>query len=69
MKIKCEKCDQFDYKGSFSNGDHDCISLLKDAISLIQGPSTDRCEDEVDVKSTARLRSGDQRPRALEDFK
>ena len=65
MKIKCEKCDQIDTRGSFQNNQHDCISLLKDAIQQIQS-TTDR--DSTGAKSTRRLRSGDQRPRALDDY-
>ena len=65
VKIKCEKCDQVDTRGSFQNNKHDCISLLKDAIQQIQS-TTDR--DSTGAKSTRRLRSGDQRPRALDDY-
>ena len=65
VKIKCEKCDQVDIRRSFENNEHDCISLLKDAIQLIQS-STDR--ESTGNKSTRRMRSGDQRPRAMEDY-
>ena len=63
LQIKCEKCDQYDFQISYKMGQHDCISLLKEAINLV----SDR--NEENIKSSGRNRSGDQRPRALEDFK
>jgi len=31
-KVKCDKCDQEDFRAQFLSGEHDCISLLKSAI-------------------------------------
>ena len=36
VETKCEKCDQIDLRIRFKDGNHDCISLLKDAINHMQ---------------------------------
>ena len=43
--------------------------MLKNAINKIQETTDKTLDGDEDVPSTARLRSGDQRPRALDDFK
>ena len=65
VEIKCEKCDQLDFRIRFKDGKHDCISLLKDAINQMQA-SAER--EEIQAQSTSRLRSGDHRPRAFDEY-
>ena len=65
VKVKCSKCDLIDTRGAIRSGSHDCITLLKSAYEQL----TERgISEKGDPPSTSRLRSGDQRPRAYDDY-